>query len=173
MKLNIRGQTIAFSSRRAKEKKEELTKLENKILALENSLCQVNNTLEANEINHELEAVKSQLVMLREPEVKAAILRSRAQIYEEGEKSTKFFCNLEKWNYINKTIYKLNIDGNIITDPADILSAQKEFYKNIYSSKISGTRVDYTRFLNQDNIIPLDNESQILCEGPVTQDEVK
>jgi hypothetical protein len=38
------------------------------------------------------------------------IVRSRAQWYEQGEQSSKYFCNLENKNYVNKTIQKLELD---------------------------------------------------------------
>ena len=42
-----------------------------------------------------LDKAKEELEQLHEPKVRAAVLRSKAQYYE-GEKPTKFFCNLEK-----------------------------------------------------------------------------
>ena len=174
LKLNIRGQTIAFSSKKAKDRRREVLNLEHKILALENSLSQVgqeDDILKVTNLYNELHLVKSRLVTLHEPEVKAAILRSKAQCYEEGEKATKFFLNLEKRNYINKTIHRLNVDGQIITDPKEILLAQKNFYKRIYSSKATKSDVNLARFLNKHNVVPLDNASKMYCEGLIKESE--
>ena len=59
-------------------------------------------------------------------------MRTKAKWIEEGEKPTKYFLSLEKRNYINKTVYKLNQDSgtcNIITERSDIL-AEKTFTKH-------------------------------------------
>ena len=78
------------------------------------------------EIETNLQIAKADLSILRDRSVKAYILHSKVQYYEEGEKATKYFCNMEKRNYINKVIHKLNIDGKIITDPSEILTEQKK-----------------------------------------------
>ena len=86
----------------------------------------------------------------------------------------KFFCNLEKRNYISKTIYKLNVNGQIITSQKDILAEQKHFYKRIYSSRVSWSEVNCKRFLeNNTNITPLSDNDQFNCEGPVTEQEAQ
>ena len=50
------------------------------------------------------------------------LIRSRAQIIDDDEKSSSFFCNLESYNYTSKIISKVKKDyGSIITDQNDIL----------------------------------------------------
>ena len=57
------------------------------------------------------------------------ILRSKARWVECGEKSAKYFLNLEKRNYDKKkVITKLKTDcGDEITDPVGILNEQENF----------------------------------------------
>ena len=113
-------------------------------------------------------------VLLELELVRVAILRSKCQYYEEGEKASKNFYNLEKRNYISKTIYKLNVNGQIITSQKDILAEQKHFYKRIYSSRVSWSEVNCKRFLENDtNITPLSDNDQLNCEGPVTKQEAQ
>ena len=57
--------------------------------------------------------LKFQLENLRQEQIKGLVLRSKVQWLEEGEKPTKFFASLEKRNYTNKLINKLNINGKI------------------------------------------------------------
>ena len=47
------------------------------------------------------------------------ILRSKV-LWTEGEKNTSYFLRLEKNNYCNKLITKLNVGENVITDPKEI-----------------------------------------------------
>ena len=67
---------------------------------------------------------------------KGAILRSKAEWYEQGEKSTKFFLNLEKRNSVKNTIRNLYIADNIICDDeSKILNHSKRFYENLFTRK--------------------------------------
>ena len=72
-----------------------------------------------------------QLIALR---TKGAIIRSRSRWVEEGEKNTKYFFNLEKRNYANKTISCLNVNDVLIEDPKDIREDVKQFYQRLYTS---------------------------------------
>ena len=130
IKLNIRGHTIAYSTKKVKDNKDNEIKLEKKITQLENNLmdaCLSNDMGLIKEIETNLQIAKADLSILRDRLVRAYILHSKVQYYEEGENATKYFCNLEKRNYINKVIHKLNLDGKIITDPSEILTEQKGF----------------------------------------------
>ena len=51
--------------------------------------------------------------------------------------------SLEKHNYVNKLITKLEIDNKLIHDPAMILSEQSKFYENLYSEKLDITSEKY------------------------------
>ena len=176
IKLNIRGHTIAYSTKKAKDNKDNEIKLEKKITQLENNLmdaCLSNDMGLIKEIETNLQIAKADLSILRDRLVRAYILRSKVQYYEEGEKATKYFCNLEKRNYINKVIHKLNLDGKIITDPSEILTEQKRFYNNIYSSKVSSNPCLRAKFFTNKNIKKLDPEDKISCEGEITESEAK
>ena len=67
----------------------------------------------------------------------------------------------------------LNLDGKIITDPSEILTEQKRFYNNIYSSKVSGNPCLRAKFFANKNIKKLDPEDKILCDGEITESEPK
>ena len=69
--------------------------------------------------------------------VKGNILRSKCQVYEEGEKSTKFFLGLEKKKAINGTIDMLLVeDDEEINDYKTVLDEIKIFYKQLFKKKI-------------------------------------
>ena len=51
------------------------------------------------------------------------------------ELSSKYFLNLEKRNHVKNHMRKLKISGTIKTDPFIILSEQKLFYQDLYTSK--------------------------------------
>ena len=54
---------------------------------------------------------------------------------KHGEKSTKYFLNVEKRNHIKKHMWKLNINGTITTDPFNILNEQRRFYQELYTGR--------------------------------------
>ena len=54
--------------------------------------------------------------------LKGAIIRSKATWYEKGEKSNKYFLNLETHKKAKSSVYKVfNREGVLITDPKKIL----------------------------------------------------
>ena len=55
---------------------------------------------------------KTELENHRKEKLQGHIIRSRAKWVEEGEKATKYFCNLETRNFLNKTIKKVELDEN-------------------------------------------------------------
>ena len=60
------------------------------------------------------------------------IIRSRVKWYEDGEKCTKYFLNLEKGNKIKSSVRKLEIRDKEITNPKTIMSEIKNYFVNKY-----------------------------------------
>ena len=91
------------------------------------------------DINADLiSAKKTELENLRKEKLQGHIIRSRAKWVEEGEKPTKYFCNLERRNFLNKTIKKVELEENrTIYNQSEILQQIKIFYENLYTCKDS------------------------------------
>ncbi len=110
-----------------------------------------------------------------EERTRGARIRCRVRWYEEGEKSSKYFLNLEKRNYNNKVINKLKDSKNhIVTDPNLILNEEKEFYQNLYSSKVDSNKVDpatYEQFFSTVNHKLTQEESDSI-EGKISEQEL-
>ena len=68
---------------------------------------------------------------------------------------------------------RLKISGSTKTDPFNILSEQKRFYQDLYTSK--SIRTDSTQtgesFLSNLDIPRLTDEQKLSCEGKITPDE--
>ena len=101
------------------------------------------------------------------------IIRARARWHEHGEKSTKYFLNLEKRNHVKKHIRKLVISGVVKTDPFDILQEQTRFYRELYKSSNSDAenRQNIVKFLENLNIPQLTEEQMLTCEGKISAEE--
>ena len=127
IKYIVRAHAIEYSKQRAKERKEK----EN---VLENNYAQAKRTfeLDPSDITADLlKSAKDELELFYEEKTKGIIIRDRARWHEHGEKSTKYFLNLEKRNNIKKHMRKLRINGSISINPFDILSEQKRFYQQL------------------------------------------
>ncbi len=124
IKCKIRGDTIKYSSEKKRNNADKLKELEK-------TLERLNNTTDENE--EEREEIKQKIEKEMERKTKGAIIRSRARWFEEGEKNTNYFFNLEKRQANSKTINRLKLEDNSITDDINIiLEKQKEFYENLY-----------------------------------------
>lgn len=60
-----------------------------------------------------LEEKRLYLEKIRKAKMQGQIIRSRTRWVEEGEKPTKYFCNLESRNFINKTIKRVDVGNDI------------------------------------------------------------
>ena len=132
IKMNIRGYTIKYASSKTKTRNLLITTLEKKINDLENQFIMTND----HTILLRIDTLKKELESEVKYKTQGSIIRSRTQWYEEGEKSSKYFLNLEKRNFNNKRINKLQLEDNsMITNDKDILNEEKLFYSNLYTKK--------------------------------------
>ena len=153
IKYQIRKYSIEHSKKLAKEKKDLTVKLEQRVQELEMNLNQENMK--------EYDLLKKELETCLEEKVEGTILRAKVRWYEESERSTKYFFNLEKRNYGKKTMRKLLLNDNYTTDPKVILREQRNFYETLYSTTKTNTfetkRLE-DKFLNTPNLPKLDIE---------------
>ena len=70
-----------------------------------------------------------------------------------------------------KHVRKFKINGTITTDPFKILSEEKRFYQELYTSKNLGNKQATEIFLNSLNIPRLTDEQKLSCEGSITEEE--
>ena len=127
--LEIGGLTISFSANGKSESDEKEKSLIQQILYIENIVQEV-------PCSSLLEDLKTELEKIHKEKFRGIVLRSQATWVDEGEKPTKYFCTLEKRNYVNKTISKIRNDiGDIITEQKNILENIYQFYKSVYKSR--------------------------------------
>lgn len=92
MKLQICGKTISYAT----WKKKELNKTENLLENEINLLQQILNGSPCEDTKETLTQKQNELQGLREHEMHGLAVRSKAHWMVNGEKSTKYFLNLEK-----------------------------------------------------------------------------
>lgn len=162
--LEIRKKTIEIASRIKREKNEKIRSLENDI----KKLNAMDENLNAEEISKKLE----ELEHLRNQIMKGVLVRSKARWINEGEKVSKYFCNLENRHYISKRMTVLvNSNGDEIENNEDIKNEVKNFYTKLYSSRENDTyQVDLNSLL-QRNTPKLTNTESDALEGPILPEE--
>ena len=103
------------------------------------------------------------------------ILRSKAKWSEEGEKNTKYFLNLEKRNYNQKTIKKLiRTNGDEITDQKEIIEEQHRYYEDLYSSKLkySTDQISLDEFFLNNKIPKLNDDFRNMCDQELALEQI-
>ena len=168
LKFNIRTHAIQHSKRRAKERNEKGNLLEKEYAEAKKIFDADPSDTNANILN----SAKENLEAFYEEKINGVIIRARARWHEHGEKSTKYFLNLEKRNHVKKHMRKLRISGLITTDPFNILSEQKRFYQELYTSQNDTDNSQSTvSFLSNLDIPLLTEEQKLSCEGIISPDE--
>lgn len=77
---------------------------------------------------------QSQLDELLTLKFRSLVFRSRAKFHSEGERSSKYYFNLEKSRYDKKVIKQIfDSQGNLETDPKNILEVQASFFEKLYA----------------------------------------
>ena len=169
VKMEIRAYTINFSKQRAKQQKNDEAELVKKAQNLKRKLPKK----ETQELLAEHDKIIRELESISLQRTRGACLRSKARWFEWGERSSKYFLNLEKRNYQNKYINKLKKDdSSTITDPTEILNEQQRFFQTLFSSQNPAVDDAKYKFLfDNDSIVRLNAEQQQHCEGMLTIDE--
>jgi hypothetical protein len=139
MKCKLRGTCIsrAITINRAKKNRQEtLTRL---IAIKENNIQQEimkgreQETIQ--DLVREKNNLQTELDELIAERTRGAALRSRTEWYEEGNKASKLFLNLEKSRGNAKTIKKLKTgSGETTSDKDTILNMEAKFYKELFTS---------------------------------------
>ena len=122
--MELRGKSISYAS----YKNEQIHNREKELIY---NIGEIEECINTNNME-QLETMKTERFELRQEKLKVHIIRSKSEYIDKGEKPTKFFCGLEKHNYVSKTMPKLErADGTILNKQSEILSETENYYKNI------------------------------------------
>ena len=169
IKYKIRYETITYSKQKARNRREKLSALEEKIKE-----CTVKcGEYPSPENLNDLEILQTEYDRQYEYIAQGAIIRSRASGYEYGEKSNKYFLNLENYKKKSSCIRKLVVENDeCTTDPKQIMSEIHNFYANLYhtdSRERGGLSID--EYLRNINTNMLTDEQRELLDNKITTSE--
>ena len=89
--------------------------LQSKLQELDHKIC--NGGVFDHQLLEQHEAAKEELKIIHETRGKEAMFRSKVKWFEQGEKPTKYFFNLEKTNYEKKLIREVKLENvETVTD---------------------------------------------------------
>ena len=140
MKYKIREESILYSKVKAKERRNRIQTIENRLKICEEKIAE--SPTQENLAN--LESAKTEYEKEYDYIVRGSIIRSRATWFEQGERNSKYFLNLENRNKKKSCIRKLiRTNGEETTAPDTIMNEIHSFYSELYDEK-SGIQTDYS-----------------------------
>ena len=165
----IRQVSIKYSKEKARKKRKQISDIKVSLRICEER-CNESPTLENQE---ELEMLKMEYDSIYEQIAKGAIIQSKATWYEKGEKSNKYFLNLETHKKAKSSVRKVfNDEGMLITDPRKILQEIQNFYSNLCKCEpLKPSEEILNSFLNNSGIPKLTYNEACTCDGKLTVDE--
>ena len=170
LKYDIRKNCIKYSMDRSKVKNADKRKHELIVQKFESNPSFTS-------MQEEYVTSKTWLESWYEDSTKGAILRSKADWYENGEKSTKYFLNLEKNNSIKNTIRKLCVNSDadvaiLCDDETEIIDHARGFYENLFTRKSNKTFDECSTFLRGINTPTLSIDQINRCDAPLDIQEL-
>ena len=172
LKCTITGTCIEYSSRKEKERKAQKDKLFKEIDEIK---IKIDNDTNDNALIGQLDQIMNvQLNKILDNETQVLIIRSRIRWAEEGEKSTKYFCNLEKRIGEKKSIFRIKKDNDdIISDREKVLEEIQTFYQNVYKNQNINNEAEITEhFLDSIETPHLDENDKKLMEQSISKKEL-
>ena len=97
-------------------------------------------------------------------------IRGKCDWYESGEKSNKFFLNLEKTRASQGLIRTLVKNEKENNNPIEINS--EHFYKKIFIDNLSISKQNVVSLLDNLPVPKLQDKQVIKCEGEITESEL-
>ena len=169
IKYRIRQVAMKYSKEKARHRRKKLSDIEASLRTCEER-C---NELPSARNQEELEMLQMEYDSIYEQIAKGAIIRSKATWYEKGEKSNKYFLNLETHKKAKSSVRKVfNREGVLITDPKKILHEIYNFYSNFCKQEpLSPSEDVLNSFLNNPKILKLSENDIRICDGKLTVDE--
>ena len=168
LNCQIRQFSLKISKEKAKQRKDKRIGLESRIKELESSISTKSDSALIDEYNE----CKQELENLYDYITRGIMLRSRATWYEHGEKSTKYFLNLEKRNKAKTHVRKVLLQNNLeTTEPKAIISNLKAFYSNLYERTSTKTENEYLQYWKDISAPKLHEKEKQSCEREITKNE--
>jgi len=168
IKVKIKEYCITYCIKKSKVKKDVCNELQSSLDELDNKLAQKY----CETMFLERRAIKQKLEDYYREQSQGYQIRSRVKWVEEGERSTKYFLNLEKVRQNHNCIISLNnVKGESVTTNDGILDVAKTFYSDLFASRdVSDSSVNsFFSEITPESVLCEDLVQK--CEGALTSEE--
>lgn len=173
IKINIKEASQRYGKFKSGENRDRANDLRSKLAYLDQ--CR---TVQPNDqdILANIAHIKTELEILELEKTRGAQLRARVKDINEGEKCTKYFLALEKFNANTNTIKKIRCpSGVIIEDAKKIVQELGNQFKERYNQhSISKDHVSSNtdNFINDITLPSLDENERELCDSDIQEGEI-
>ena len=168
LKMEIRSFTICFCKQFAKNKKNEEAVLQQQF----SSLHKLMSANPGQETVAKFYEVKLKLKQISMHKTEGAMIRSKARWCEHGERSTRYFFNLDKRNRSNNYITKLKAENRALVTPTEILNEEYKYYQNLYTSTCTDPNdTCFDEFFESLTLPKLTSQLAGTCDGFLTKEE--
>ncbi len=179
MKMVLRSTIAQYTGQKRKEDKLETEEMELELNDIENIKIKIinkKNSFLPNEYDTKLNNIEiakttltNKLKILRNEISKQYELKLKAKWYEFGEKSNKFFLNLQNFKNKQKLIEEINDEGSKYIGQEQITIGKKKFYQKLYSKQTTTNQQDDTFFKHCPK---LDNSYSNYMDKEITMEEM-
>ena len=123
--------------------------------------------------NHEeYNDCKTQLEQIYKIKANGIKIRSKCEWYEHGEKSSKFFLNLEKSRAIQGQVRTVIYNDKETNDETEINNHICSFFSYLYKETFSFSRNNLETYLNTISFPKLTKEKRKTLDGGITENEL-
>ena len=110
---------------------------------------------------------------LRQEKLNVHFTRAKANWTENGERATKYFCNLDKQHIASKNIpFLVKDDGSHTYDQNEILVEVKKYFENSFTEKSSNIDIKFENYMKYCAANKLDERNKNAVEGLLQYSEV-
>ncbi len=170
-KIKVKDFSMTYGKNRARKKRIAIEEVRQHLTILSKELARSPDNYV---ISKQVSNLQMQLGVLEDVNAEGARIRAKVNWIEYGEKSSKYFLNLEKHRGKLKAMSSIKVDNNIvITDQQGILNEQVKYYSNLYKKESEFNKSDLQRFMQGINVPKLCKEQSELCDGDITEEECK
>ncbi len=167
-KIKIQEGSISLGVHKAKQKNKYIKNLQNRLDQIKKD---ESNGIDINE--NDKNALIENIEQFYKEKNDGYLLRSKIKWTNEGERSTKFFFNLEKSRQSSNVIRQLKDEhGALKTLDNEILQIGTKFYDKLFETK-NISQQDINDFLNDTEFENVLTERQKLeCDEPISEKEI-